>query len=56
MEPRREEQRPVERPPSEKQKRFHIVKLEERIAPRNGGSQGHSTRCGSSSANEASIE
>ena len=36
MEPHREEQKPVERPSSEKQKRFRIVKLEERIAPKRG--------------------
>jgi hypothetical protein len=37
METRREEQKPVERPTGAKQKRFRIVKLEERIAPSKGG-------------------
>jgi hypothetical protein len=42
MEPRREEQRPEEpkapRPrPEEKQKRFRLLKLETRIAPKRGG-------------------
>ena len=42
MEPHREEQKPLERPSSEKQKRFRIVKLEERIAPSKGGNGGNS--------------
>ena len=40
MEPRQEEQqavKPAESERSEKKARFHIVKLEERIAPAKGG-------------------
>jgi hypothetical protein len=42
MEPRREEV-PKAPPPGaeQKPKRFRIVKLEERIAPSNGGTHGH---------------
>jgi hypothetical protein len=49
MEPRREEQKvPKERRPEEKPKRFHLIKLEERIAPRaggNGGTHGGKATC-----------
>jgi hypothetical protein len=37
MEPRREEQKTVEPRPEEKRKRFRLIKLEERIAPKKGG-------------------
>ena len=37
MEPRKEESRKVSEPRKEDKKRFQIVKLEERIAPRIGG-------------------
>ena len=48
MEPRREEQQKTLKPSAgQKPKRFRIVKLEERIAPRKGGhSQGKLTACG----------
>jgi hypothetical protein len=37
MEPQREEQKkPAEPRPEEKPKRFHLIKLEERIAPKMG--------------------
>lgn len=41
MEPRREEKKPVKPRPEEKPKRFRLVKLEERIAPKGGGSHRH---------------
>ncbi len=44
MEPRREEQRPPEPRPEEKRKRFRILKLEERIAPKRG--TGGTNKCG----------
>jgi hypothetical protein len=40
MEPPREELKPSTPRPEEKQKRFRIVKLEERIAPSKGGAHG----------------
>jgi hypothetical protein len=38
MEPRREEPKAPKPRPQEKQKRFRLIKLEERIAPRRGTS------------------
>lgn len=55
MEPDREEQQKALEPSAaQKPKRFRIIKLEERIAPRKGGNgtnncgatQGHATACG----------
>ncbi len=50
MEPRREEQQKKPEPGGEpKFKRFRIIKLEERIAPSNGGkggTQGNKKTCG----------
>jgi hypothetical protein len=44
MEPHREEQKALEPSAEQKPKRFRIVKLEERIAPRmGGGGTGHCT-------------
>jgi hypothetical protein len=46
MEPRREEPK-VPRPSTEgRKKRFRIVKLEERIAPKKGGLISHGGECG----------
>jgi hypothetical protein len=41
MEPRREEQKPEEPRPEVKRKRFRLIKLEERIAPREYGDHGY---------------
>ncbi len=52
MEPRREEQKPMERPPGESHeqprvKRFQLIKLEARIAPGGGKTtNGHTCVCG----------
>jgi hypothetical protein len=37
MRPRREEPKAPKPRPEEKQKRFHLLRLEERIAPKGGG-------------------
>jgi hypothetical protein len=56
MEPRREEPRREERKaptprPEEKPKRFRLIKLEERIAPGGGGSNGAKCTVGCGTAN-----
>jgi hypothetical protein len=45
MEPRRQEQQPSKTQSNWKPKRFRIVKLEERIAPGNGGTHGNKVTC-----------
>jgi hypothetical protein len=46
MEPRREEPKATALRPAEKQKRFRLVKLEERIAPGGGhGNGSHASQC-----------
>ena len=48
MEPHREEQQKAPKPSAEpKPKRFRIVKLEERIAPSKGGTNGNKATCDS---------
>jgi hypothetical protein len=47
MEPRREEPTEPTPQPKEKPRRFRIVKLEERIAPSNGGTHGNKFTCAS---------
>jgi hypothetical protein len=50
MEPHREEpQRALQPGAEQKPKRFRIVKLEERIAPSNGGTHGNKYTCGCTS-------
>ena len=62
MEPRREEPKAPKSRPEEKQKRFRIVKLEERIAPSEGGgtkncySDKCSARCTTDTGTTLSIE
>jgi hypothetical protein len=45
MEPRREEPKKPEPRPEHKPKRFRIIKLEERIAPRKGGGDSRKGEC-----------
>jgi len=47
MEPRNDQrpQQPAEQPKGPRQKRFRLVKLEERIAPSNGKSGTHHSCC-----------
>jgi hypothetical protein len=57
MEPRREESKTPMPRPEEKQKRFRLIKLEERIAP--GGHYTHkcgSARCTTNTGTTLSIE
>jgi hypothetical protein len=50
MEPHREEPQKAPPPsPGQKPKRFRIVKLEERIAPSKGGTNGKTCACGAGS-------
>jgi hypothetical protein len=57
MEPRREEKKPEKPRPEEKQKRFRLIKLEERIAPKGGGKgQGGGVGSSMGACNTLSIE
>jgi hypothetical protein len=54
MEPRREKPKAPKPRPEEKQKRFRLIKLEERIAP-SGGGGGRSNKCVNDSNNQGYL-